>query len=83
MSGKTTKRTSDRGRRSQGDLAREYRFDYSKSKPNPYAKRMGRNVTMIVLDSDVAAVFHDSKRVNAALRATIRAKQKRKPRKAG
>jgi hypothetical protein len=74
---------ASRERGARSGIAREYRFDYSKSKPNPYAKRMDRNVTVVVLDSDAAAVFHDSKRVNAALRATIKAKQKRRKRKAG
>jgi hypothetical protein len=72
-----------RTRATESKSVREHRFDYKKSKPNHYAKRMGRNVIVVVLDSDVAAVFHDSKRVNAALRATIKAKQKRRPRKAG
>ena len=58
-------------------LAGEYRFAYSKSKANRFSRRVGRTVTVIVLDSDVAAVFRDSKKVNAALRATMTAKQKR------
>ncbi len=82
MSAKTTKKEPGRKRRGRADLAKEYRFDYSKSKPNRFAKRAGRGVTMVILDSDVAAVFHDSKRVNAALRATIRANRKRISRKA-
>jgi hypothetical protein len=83
MSVKTTKKRPSRKRTARNGLAKEYRFDYGKSKSNRFARRAGRSVTVIVLDSDVAAVFHDSKRVNAALRATMRAKKKRGPRRAG
>jgi hypothetical protein len=60
---------------------RKYRFDYRISKPNRFAKRAARIVTVVSLDPDVAAVFPDSKRVNAALRAIIRAKHKSRSRK--
>jgi hypothetical protein len=60
------------------DVRPEYRFDYSSAKPNRYAARMARPVVAIVLDSDVAAVFKPSTKVNAQLQSAIAA---RKPRK--
>jgi hypothetical protein len=44
-------------------MRKEYRFDYSRAKPNRFAERM----------SDVAAVFKSSKTVNALLRSVIAA----------
>lgn len=49
----------------------EYRFDYSKAKPNPYAARLGRDTVTVVLDPDVAAVFSSSESVNTFLRSVI------------
>jgi uncharacterized protein (DUF4415 family) len=57
----------------------EYRFDYSRAKPNRFAARMTRPVVAIVLDSDVAAVFKSSTKVNAQLRSAIAARKRRKP----
>ena len=85
MSTKTTKRR--RGARSrrqtQEGLAPEYRFDYSRSKPNRFARQMAKDAVVVVLDSDVAEVFRDPKRVNSLLRATIAAVDKQRKRRAG
>ena len=51
----------------------EYRFDYSKAKPTPYAARLGKDTVTIVLDPDVAAVFSSSESVNTLLRSVIAA----------
>jgi hypothetical protein len=51
----------------------EYRFDYSKAKPNPYAARLGKDTVTVVLDPDVAAVFTTSQAVNELLRSVIAA----------
>jgi hypothetical protein len=40
---------------------------------------MARPVVAIVLDSDVAAVFKSSTKVNAQLRSAIAARKRRKP----
>ena len=69
-------------RRSTPDMAREYRFDYSKSRPNRFATKFPKDAVVVVLDSDVAKVFRDPKRVNKVLRATIAA-LKKKSKKAG
>lgn len=55
----------------------EYRFDYSKSKPNRFAEKMSADTVAVVLEPDVAAVFRSSKDVNALLRSIISAMPKR------
>lgn len=51
----------------------EYRFDYSKAKPNRFIANMSEGAIAVVLDPDVAAVFKSSKAVNALLRSVISA----------
>ena len=84
MNAKTTKKATSpkRGRRSSEGLDREYRFDYSKSRPNRFASKL-RGAVVVVLDPDVARVFRDPKRVNSLLRATIAATDKRRSSRAG
>lgn len=69
------KKTSDSKRKpiKQETLRREYRFDYSKSKPNRFAARMSEGTVAIVLEPDVAAVFRSSEVVNTLLRSIISA----------
>jgi uncharacterized protein (DUF4415 family) len=64
-------------------VVREYRLDYSKSRPNRFAGRVPQDAVVVVLDADVAEVFQDADRVNALLRATIAAVAKHRSRKAG
>jgi len=64
-------------------MAPEYRFDYTKSRPNRFAKQLQRGALVVVLDPDVAKVFRDAKQVNALLRATIAAVEKPRSRRAG
>jgi hypothetical protein len=70
----------DHQQHSAGELASEYAFDYSTAKPNrfaqPAADRLGavgahRQLTVVVLDEDVAQVFLTPEAVNQALRALI------------
>lgn len=65
------------------DLAREYRFDYSKAKPNRFANAFARDAVAVVLDPDVARVFRDSRQVNALLRAIIAAVRPPRSRRPG
>ena len=51
----------------------EYRFDYSKAKPNRFAARLSPDVVAVFLDPDVAAVFRSSEAVNSLLRSVISA----------
>ena len=85
MNAKTTKqaRGPSRGGKAEAGLAREYRFDYKKSRRNRFARRVRRDAVVVVLDPDVAEVFRDSKRVNSLLRATIAAVEKPRARRAG
>jgi hypothetical protein len=50
----------------------EYSFDYSKAKPNRFAKQSS-DVTTVILDPDVAKVFTTSETANKALRAILAA----------
>jgi hypothetical protein len=54
-------------------LRSEYRFDYSKSKPNRFASKMSPGSVAVVLEPDVAEVFRSSEVVNALLRSIISA----------
>jgi hypothetical protein len=54
-------------------MAKEYRFDYSKAKPNRFAGRMKDAPLVAVIDPDVAKVFTTAEQVNKALRALISA----------
>ena len=62
------------------DLRPEYRFDYSRARPNPYAARLKGKAVAVLLDPEVAAAFPTSESVNTALRAVI--VQRRSSRKA-
>ena len=57
-------------------MAPEYRFDYSKAKPNRFASRMKDAPLVAVIDPDVAKVFTTTEQVNKALRALISAMPK-------
>lgn len=56
----------------EDDLRPEYRFDYSKARPNSYAARALRQKA-IFLETDIAEIFTTSEQVNKALRALIEA----------
>ena len=75
MSDKTTKKPRGRKnhRGSPDDLPREVRLDYTKSRPNRFARHVSEDAVVVVLDSDVAKIFRTSKQVNSLLRATIEA----------
>ncbi len=69
------KKTSVRKKKTvkRNPVSSEYRFDYSKSKPNRFASKMSEGTVAIVLEPDVAAVFKSSDAVNALLRSIITA----------
>ena len=71
MSGETMKKTSNRKRRRAAPA--EYRFDYSKARPNRFAASMKGSTVAVVLDPDVASVFQTSEAVNIILRSVISA----------
>jgi hypothetical protein len=49
----------------------EYRFDYSKARPNRFAGRVDESRVVVVLDPDVSEVFTTPESVNKVLRALI------------
>lgn len=54
------------------ELLPEYKFDYSKAKPNRFADRMKtEELKVVVLDNDVAQVFTTPEAINEALRVLI------------
>ncbi len=57
----------------QDDLLPEYNFDYSKVRPNRFAKQENETKISVILESDVAKVFKTSEQVNKALRAILSA----------
>jgi hypothetical protein len=66
--------------KSENGLRAEYRFDYTKSKPNRFAKRIQTGAVAVVLDPDVARVFNSAKSVNGVLRAVAAAMPRRSAR---
>jgi hypothetical protein len=64
----------------QPELLSEY--DFSRGRPNKYAKRYAEGTNMVLLAPDVARFFPDSAAVNDALRALVKIAEKRakKPR---
>jgi len=67
------KHVASKPRAKRDTMREEYRFDYSKAKPNRFAARMSPVVIAVVLDPDVAAVFQSSEAVNSLLRSVISA----------
>jgi predicted negative regulator of RcsB-dependent stress response len=59
--------------RKDANMKAEYRFDYSKAKPNRFTSRMKDSHLVAVIDPDVAKVFTTTEQVNNALRALISA----------
>jgi hypothetical protein len=76
----TMRKPSSAGSEGSDELRPEYRLDYSKARPNPYAARLKGKAVAVVLDAEVAAAFPTSASVNSALRAVI--VQRRSRRKA-
>ncbi len=66
-----------RGKRRQADMLSEY--DFTGGVRGKYARRYAAGSNVVVLEPDVARVFHDSRSVNQALRAltAIARKQRR------
>jgi len=62
------------------DILPEY--DFSVARPNKYASRYHEGVSVVTLDPDVAAVFHNPGEVNEALRALAQIIQKHRGRTA-
>jgi hypothetical protein len=59
----------DESQYSGDELAAEYKFDYTKAKPNRFVTS-GAGL-QVILDEDVAKIFTTSELVNQALRSLI------------
>jgi hypothetical protein len=68
---KTSQATKAKAKRTD-DLRPEYRFDYSKARPNRFSERATPGSIAVLLDPDVAKVFRDAASVNAVLRALMK-----------
>jgi hypothetical protein len=60
------------------EMRSEYRFDYTKARPNRFASRARAKSVVVLLAADVAKVFKTGESVNEALRAIIKAAPRRK-----
>jgi uncharacterized DUF497 family protein len=67
---RNTLRAKSKPKREDG-LRREYRFDYSKAKPNRFAEGFQPGAVAVLLDPDVAQVFKNAESVNSVLRALM------------
>jgi hypothetical protein len=65
------KAPTPKGKAGSGEMRAEYRFDYSKAKPNRFASRVDKSRLVVALDRDVSKVFTTPEAVNKALRALI------------
>ena len=71
------KKTRPSGSPGNDNLRREYRFDYSRAKPNRFAPQFAAGSVAVVLDPDVASVFRTSESVNVLLRSVLAAMPRR------
>lgn len=62
--------TKTRLNKAEGMLP-EYKFDYSKAKPNRFAGRISKERVVVLLDPEVSEVFTTAESVNTVLRALV------------
>jgi hypothetical protein len=73
-------KTTRRANKATDGMRSEYRFDYTRARPNRFAPQLQGKVVTVVLEPDVAKVFDSSESVNRLLRSVISAVPKRKNR---
>ena len=66
--------------KSTDNMRAEYRFDYTKARPNRFAGR-AKDCVIVVLDPDVSQIFTIPDSANTALRALINSMPKTAKRK--
>jgi hypothetical protein len=76
----TTRKRSN-SKSSASNPRAEYRFDYSRSRPNRFANRVPQPTVAVVLEPDVATVFDSSESVNRFLRSALKAMPERSRRR--
>ena len=62
-----------KSRKVSKEMKPDYKFDYTRARPNRFASRLKGNVVAVVLEPDVAKVFDNSESVNRLLRSVISA----------
>jgi hypothetical protein len=70
---KATSRNETTSRKASETLRPEYRFDYTKARPDRFAGRGVSKSVVVLLDPDVAKVFKSAESVNSVLRAILAA----------
>jgi len=73
--------SKSRGNKSE-DMLSEYKFDYSKAKPNRFAGQISKERLVVLLDPEVSKVFTTPESVNTVLRALVTALPERTRKKA-
>jgi hypothetical protein len=73
--------SKSRGNKSE-DMLSEYKFDYSKAKPNRFAGQISKDRLVVLLDPEVSKVFTTPESVNTVLRALVTALPERTRKKA-
>jgi hypothetical protein len=76
---KKTEASKPTGKESN-DMLPEYKFNYSKARPNRFATQIQEEDVTVTLDPDVSKVFRTSESVNSVLRALIETMPKTKGR---
>jgi hypothetical protein len=66
---KSTDRIENGRDQTDDDMQAEYHFDYSKARPNRFARGIAEGSLIVVLEPDLAQVFKTSEQVKAILRA--------------
>jgi len=72
---KTLRKSKSRAAKTNG-MRSEYKFDYSRSRPNRFAGRVSKDHLIVLLEPDIAKVFKTPESVNNALRALLSAMPK-------
>jgi hypothetical protein len=67
---KTDTTESDDGK-AKDDMQPEYHFDYSKARPNRFARGIAEGSLIVVLEPDLARVFKTPEQVKTILRAIV------------
>jgi len=66
---KRTNMAEDIHNQEEDDLLPEYRFDYTRARPNRFVKGIAVGSLVVVLEPELAQVFKTSEQVKAILRA--------------
>ena len=61
------------------DMLPEYHFDYSKARPNRFAKGIAEGSLVVVLEPELAQVYKTPERVKAILEAIAKAMPLQEP----